>query len=655
MGRSDGRDEDAVRGAGPVQKEGTPEGQRPAPVWTGEGDLRPDGAREALRRSEELFSSVFNNIAIGMSLLDLEGRIIDSNPALQQMLGYGAEELRRMSYQEFVHPEDRAAVRALLLDLWSRRKEHVGAELRYIRRGWDMRWGKLAFSLMLAEKDETLFAIGVLEDVTDRRRAEAALALSGAKYRDLVDNASAGVATADVEGNITFANRGLCALTGFSEEELMGHHFSEFLPPEDLQRVKEKFRVMFRDRREEISLEFRVVRKDGRVVHCFSSPTISWRDGEMAGFNAIIQDITERRRAEEELVKLSTAVKLVQECILIMDPEGRVAFANEAMLSLLGERPSARAGWRFADFLPVPEREKWRLLLKETVRKGSIRDVELDIRAGDGRTVPIEVGATLLSEGPDRPGSIVAILRDIAERRAASRRLRSRLTLYELEEGNLYIVKESSPILSLAAFRDILRAGYSGTVLSRTPPRAFRADEGLAHDVRWLSERGSHGAVPPDAASITGLAESLPRNHVLLLDRVDFLVSKNGFRRTLDLVHRLREIAYLMGHIIILCVDPAMLDDRRMRAFEKEAGEVRPRHRPELPLEQLDVLRYVYQQSIMGGRPTLTEVGNELGLSKPTARKRVRDMARTGYIGLTPRGRTKVLELTEKGRGEFLK
>jgi DNA-binding MarR family transcriptional regulator len=149
--------------------------------------------------------------------------------------------------------------------------------------------------------------------------------------------------------------------------------------------------------------------------------------------------------------------------------------------------------------------------------------------------------------------------------------------------------------------------------------------------------------------------EALPRNHAILIDRLDYLISRNGFRGALELVHRLREVAYLMGHIIIISLDPATLDGRRLRALEKETSEMAPRGPLSLPLEQLDIIRYVLEQSITGVRPTLTEVGEALNLSKPTARKHARDAACEGYIVLSRRGRTKVLELTEKGRSVFSK
>jgi len=149
--------------------------------------------------------------------------------------------------------------------------------------------------------------------------------------------------------------------------------------------------------------------------------------------------------------------------------------------------------------------------------------------------------------------------------------------------------------------------------------------------------------------------EALPRNHAIFIDRLDYLISRNGFRGALELVHRLREVAYLMGHIVIVSLDPATLDDRKLRSIEKETSEMMPRSSLQLQPEQLDIVRYVFERSIAGARPTLTEVGQALGLSKPTARKRSRDAVRGGYVALSPKGRTKVLELTEKGRSVFSK
>ena len=260
-----------------------------------------------------------------------------------------------------------------------------------------------------------------------------------------------------------------------------------------------------------------------------------------------------------------------------------------------------------------------------------------------------------MADGDGKTTGIVAILRDISERKHAQRQMRSQLMAFKLEDGGVYLVKESTSILSNEGFRDLLRAGYRGTVLSRTPPRKFAPDANEAFECRWLSEKAGPGSLAPTAGRILSHLEALPRNHAIFIDRLDYLISRNGFRGALKLVHRLRELAYLRGHIVIIGLDPATLDARRLRALEKETSEMAPKSSLCLPLEQLDIIRYVFEQSITGTRPSLTEVGQALGLSKPTARKQLRYAARDGYVIISPRGRTKVLELTEKGRSVFSK
>jgi DNA-binding MarR family transcriptional regulator len=230
----------------------------------------------------------------------------------------------------------------------------------------------------------------------------------------------------------------------------------------------------------------------------------------------------------------------------------------------------------------------------------------------------------------------------------------SRLMAHDLEEGNLYLVKEAAPVLSLECFRELLRAGYRGAVLSRSPAGEFSFEGAPLFEFRWISGREREGSLPPDLPVIERWLEGLRRNQAILIDRLDYLISENDFERTLHFVHRLREIAYLMGHIMILSLDPATLASTELRAFEKEGQEIRARAAKGLPEDMLEVLKYVYQQNGAGIKPTMTEICTEFALSRPTARKRVRNLVRAGHILLNTRGRTKIVELSEKGRRVFL-
>jgi DNA-binding MarR family transcriptional regulator len=197
--------------------------------------------------------------------------------------------------------------------------------------------------------------------------------------------------------------------------------------------------------------------------------------------------------------------------------------------------------------------------------------------------------------------------------------------------------------------------GYPGLAISRTPKREFRnrLEQEIEH--LWMAEKSGEPFIPPELKEIQGKIETLTRPTAIFMDRLDYLMSKTNFEEVLSFVQSLREIAYLKGHVVILSVDPFTLGKREYRLIEKEALTVEPLYKTKLPEELIDVLKVVYQHNLKGVNPSYTKVGQEIGVSKPTARRRIRTLVGYGYLEESKRGRTKTVELTEKGRALFMR
>jgi PAS domain S-box-containing protein len=130
----------------------------------------------ALRASEARFRTVFEDSIIGIALLDMQGRFIDCNLALQEILGYSEEELRGTVITTYLHPDDIVAEEDLYQALSNGELNYYQDETRFIRKDGQVRWSGLTITRIKRTMDSKLnFAIAMMEDITEKRASQEAL------------------------------------------------------------------------------------------------------------------------------------------------------------------------------------------------------------------------------------------------------------------------------------------------------------------------------------------------------------------------------------------------------------------------------------------------------------------------------------------------
>ena len=105
---------------------------------------------------------------------------------------------------------------------------------------------------------------------------------------------------------------------------------------------------------------------------------------------------------------------------------------------------------------------------------------------------------------------------------------------------------------------------------------------------------------------------------------------------------------------ILLSIDPDTITRRRLKLLEKETKPIESRFLAQISDEILQLLRYIYSQNKLGKKPSYSDIGNNFNLSRPTARRKIKQLVATGYLNEQRFGNQKLLELTEKGSSLFI-
>jgi len=179
--------------------------------------LRARRAQAALEKSEARFRGIFEQAAMGIALVDMNGYLIQSNPAAQKMLGLNETQLQQKLFNKFFYPYDTVVEKEFHQQLLDKERTHYQMEKYFFRHDSPMLWARLTTSLVTETDDKPRYLIQMIEDITERKRARTKQRLAAKVFETTSD----GIIIADAEGNITDVNQAFLLMSGYSYEEVL--------------------------------------------------------------------------------------------------------------------------------------------------------------------------------------------------------------------------------------------------------------------------------------------------------------------------------------------------------------------------------------------------------------------------------------------------
>ncbi|MGL4499929.1 MAG: PAS domain-containing protein, partial [Planktothrix sp.] len=379
------------------------------------------------------FQIIVERAAIGLALWDLTGKFLQTNPFLQTMLGYEAEELLHLEYSQITHPEDLQVEEALLQECIAQKREGYEIEKRFIGKDGTEIWVKQNLSMRLDGAENPQFAVATIENISPVSSLEKPTQELAEKYQTIFDIFPLGISLTDSEGNIIESNPAsleyLEALVINSQEEVQtDRDYPISLREESPLNLKEFSRRLALTE----NLENRVI-QSSQVGIDSGEGKVDWLNiiavpipVENSGIVIAYIDITECKKAEIALkdseMWFRKAVDHFPDTFVIYDADRRIQFINTKGIQVSGYTEEQMLNRRDEELFPSAVTENYLPLLQEAIKTKTSQKGECKIALNNNQMSAAIAYIPLLNDRGEIY-QILGITHNITERKRAEESL----------------------------------------------------------------------------------------------------------------------------------------------------------------------------------------------------------------------------------------
>jgi PAS domain S-box-containing protein len=386
----------------------------------GNGSSAPDGALAA--------DIIIENAPDPVFVADLDGKILQANEAVSQLLGFRKDEVVEQSLSRFISAEETAEFTAALREVVERGVTR-DAVLNPRSASGEVIPTSLNASALRDADGNVIGAIGVLRDMRELDKARA--------YAErLIEDAPDPVFVSDLDGKILQANEAVSQLLGFRQDEVVEQSVARFISAEETREFTAALReVVERGVTRNAVLNPRSA--SGEVIPTsLNASALRDSEGNVIGAIGVLRDMRELDKARAYAESL---IENAPDPVFVSDLEGKILQTNEAVSQLLGFRQDEVVEQSLSRFISPEETREFTAALREVVEHGVTRNARLNPRSASGEVIPTTLNASALRDTDGNVIGAIGILRDMRAYEEVVRDLEQSRT--ELQEKILDLEK----------------------------------------------------------------------------------------------------------------------------------------------------------------------------------------------------------------------
>ena len=327
-----------------------------------------------MRNTEYVLMHVLNAIPLSIFWKDINGCYLGCNQNFASLIGLATPEqiVGKSNFDLRFTAAEAAAFQAIDREVIEQNRQHQTVDMIQTPSGKSL-WIDLTKVPLTNSSGAVYGVLGVGVDITERKHAEKNLHQSEQRFRSYFELPLIGIVITSTEKSWLNVNDKACKILGYAKEELLRQTWSSMTHPDDLAADVEKFNLMLAGTIDQYTMEKRFIRKDGSIVYVdLSVGCVRLSDGSVDYVVALFNDITERIKSQEDLLRLSAVVEQVHEIIVITDRQAVIQYVNPAFTAATGYTSAEAIGCTPALLRSGEQNEHFYKVLWSTITQGDI-------------------------------------------------------------------------------------------------------------------------------------------------------------------------------------------------------------------------------------------------------------------------------------------